>query len=177
MNTTEAGRLFDEANRLWFREARYNQVLPLYREALKHDSTDPVILYQLATALWAFEQFDEARELISIAEQHQDRLSESGKLIFTYQKEDILASVPFRCSFPIPAEEIDLDKLELMKRKDWLDISYAAEERRMFKLAEYAFDKGVGISDGDAARELRELLVNNNKFFHNLTWMRPEMKE
>ena len=63
MNQAEARRLFDEANRFWFGEGRYNKVLPLYREALKHDPTYPVILYQLATVLWAFEKFDEMTEV------------------------------------------------------------------------------------------------------------------
>ena len=79
-NQAKAMRLFDEANRLWFGQSRFNKALSLYREALKHDPSDSVILYQLAIAnvLWAFEQFDEAREVLILAHQHQDRLSEHG---------------------------------------------------------------------------------------------------
>ena len=86
MNQAEARRLFDEANCFWFGEGRYNKVLPLYREALKHDPTVPVILYQLANVLWAFEKFDEMTEVLELAQQHQERLSDSGKESFAAGK-------------------------------------------------------------------------------------------
>jgi len=81
MNQAEAQRLFKEANCFWFGEGRYNKVLPLYREALKHDPTDPVILYQLANVLWGFEKFDEMTEVLELAQQHQERLSDRGKIM------------------------------------------------------------------------------------------------
>ena len=79
MNQRETKRLFDEANRLWFWEGKFNKVLPLYREALKYDPTNPVILYQLANVLWAFEQFDEVPALVAKIERNLDRLSDFGK--------------------------------------------------------------------------------------------------
>ena len=79
MNQKEAKRLFDEANRLWFWDLKFNKVLPLYREALKYDPTNPVILYQLANVLWAFEQFGEVPALVAKIEKHLDRLSDFGK--------------------------------------------------------------------------------------------------
>ena len=137
MNQAEAQRLFKEANCFWFGEGRYNKVLPLYREALKHDPTDPVILYQLANVLWAFEQFGEVRILVAKIEKHLDRLSDFGKKMFAREKARLLSPSPFKTPMPIPACSIDLEELNSMglSHKQWMSISSAAKQRRMFNLA------------------------------------------
>ena len=112
MNQRETKRLFDEANRLWFWYGKFNKVLPLYREALKYDPTNPVILYQLANVLWAFEQFDEVPALVAKIERNLDRLSDFGKEVFAEAKLRLLSPSPFRTPMPIPACSIDLEELD-----------------------------------------------------------------
>ena len=112
MNKVEARRLFKEANRLWFWEGKFHKALPLYREALKQDPSDPVILYQLANVLWAFEQFGEVRALVAKIERNLDRFSDFGKEVFAEEKARLLSASLFKSSMPIPVWEIDLEELD-----------------------------------------------------------------
>ena len=133
----DAKRLFDEANRLWFSQGKFNKVLPLYREALKYDPSNPVILYQLANVLWAFEQFGEVPALVAKIEKHLERFSDFGKELFAKEKSRLLDPSPFKTPMPIPACSIDLEELDSMglSHKQWMCISSAAKQRRMFNLA------------------------------------------
>ncbi|MEG4347549.1 hypothetical protein QUB70_30365 [Microcoleus sp. A003_D6] len=108
MNQKEAKRLFDEANRLWFGDIKFNKVLPLYREARNYDPSNSVIIYQLANVLWAFEQFGEVRVLVAKIERNLDRLSDFGKEVFGREKSRLLAPSPFKSPMPIPACSIGL---------------------------------------------------------------------
>jgi len=182
MNQAEARRLFDEANRFWFGEGRYNKVLPIYREALKHDPTDPVILYQLANVLWAFEKFDEMTEVLELAQQHQERLSDRGKEIFAAEKQNLLDPFeppPWRRSLPIPADSIDLEKLESMRlsHSDWYGVALAAETRRMFSLAADAYERSMLFTDPDTEKDWYKMYRENKAAFGDLEQMRSETKE
>jgi tetratricopeptide (TPR) repeat protein len=182
MNQEEAQRLFKEANCFWFGEKRYNKVLPLYREALKHDPTDPVILYQLANVLWAFEKFDEMTEVLELAQQHQERLSDDGKHIFAAGKEILLEPVetpPFGCSLPIPADSIDLETLESMRlsHSDWYGIALAAETRRMFSLAADAYERSMLFTDFDTERDRNKMETKNKGAFRKLEVMRSQAQK
>lgn len=178
-NQAEAMRLFDEANLLWFGQGRFNEALSLYREALKHDQTDPVILYQLANVLWAFEHFDEAREAFLLAEQHQDRLSEYGKKIFSEKKQRLIATLSFKSPLPIPASELSFEKLDSMglEHKQWMDVAFAAEERRMFGLAADALDRSMPFIDPDIERDRRKLEDENRWWVSDLKLMRSEAQK
>jgi len=178
MNQKEAKRLFDEANRLWFWDLKFNKVLPLYREALKYDPTNPVILYQLANVLWAFEQFGEVPALVAKIEKHLDRLSDFGKEKFAGEKSRLLAPSPFKTPMPIPACSIDLEELDSrhLPWEKWMDIRRPAEQRRMFNLAARARDRGY-LFDGDSAREICELDQKNSDCFEDLKQMFREAKE
>ncbi|MEG3934983.1 MULTISPECIES: tetratricopeptide repeat protein [unclassified Microcoleus] len=166
MNHIEAKRLFDEANRLWFGDIKFNKVLPLYRKALKYDPTNPVILYQLANVLWAFEQFDAVPALVAKIEKHLDRFSDFGKEMFAKEKSRLLAPSPFKTPMPIPACSIDLEELDSKRWpwEKWMDIRSPAEQRRMFNLAARDRDRGY-LFDGDSAREICKLDDKNSDCF------------
>lgn len=178
-NQAEAMWLFDEANLLWQGLGQFNQALSLYREALKHDPSDPVILYQLANALWAFEQFDSAREAFLQAEQHQYRLSEYGKEILSQEKQRLIATVSFKLPLPIPASELSFEKLDSMglNHEQWMDVAFAAEKRRMFGLAADALDRSMPFIDPDIERDKRKLEDENRWFVSDLKRMRPEAQQ
>lgn len=179
MSQTEAKRLFDEANRLWFGEGCFKKALLLYQEALKYDPSDPVILYQLANVLWAFEQFDEVRVLVVKIEQYQDRFSDFGKERFAEEKSRLLDPTPFRRLMPIQTSEIDLEKLDSMgfSHKQWMQISTAAEQRRMFNLAARAEERSFPFVDPDSERERCKLEKENSNSFYDLKLMIPGAKE
>lgn len=179
MSQTEAKRLFDEANRLWFGEGCFKKALLLYREALKYDPSDPVILYQLANVLWAFEQFDEVQVLVAKIEQYQDRFSDFGKERFAEEKSRLLDRSPFRTPMPIPACEIDLEELDVkgLSWKQWMKIKWPAEERRIFNLAARAEERSFPFVDPDSERERCKLEKENSNSFYDLKLMIPGAKE
>ncbi|MEG4486309.1 tetratricopeptide repeat protein [Microcoleus sp. D2_18a_B4] len=174
----DAKRLFDEANRLWFGYGKFNKVLPLYREALKYDPSNPVILYQLANVLWTFEQFGEVRALVAKIEKNLDCFSDFGKEMFAEEKSRLLDPSPFKTPMPIPARSINLEELDSRgwSWEKWMDIGWPAEERRMFNLAAMAEERSC-IFDGDSAREICELDQKNSDCFNYLLLMFPESKE
>lgn len=178
-NQAEAMRLFDEANRLWFEQGRTNKALSLYREAVKQDPTDPVILYQIANVLWAFERFNEAKEMFLIAQQYQDRLSTHGKKIFAEQKQRVMETTSFRFLLPVPATEFDFEKLDAMglTHRQWLKVAFAAEERRIFGLAAYALERGMPFTDPDTERDRRKLEEEIGWAMSDLELMRPETQK
>ena len=157
--------LFEKANHFWFKEGRYRQVLPIYQEALKYDPTDPVMLYQLAVVLRAFERFDEAMLALDLASIHQDRLSERGRKFFDTYKQYILKPPSYILTMPIPAWEINLKELHSMNfnSNDWWAISQAAEDRRMFLLAYETYLDSKGWCDSEILREEEELRDKNGR--------------
>ena len=112
--------LFERANELWFglranelwfdRECRLNEAYSLYQKILKKNPRDPVILYQLANVFWAFEEFDRAEELISLAIENQEALSEYGKEILAQEKPRLLETTSFITPLPLPPRELSLKK-------------------------------------------------------------------
>ena len=178
MNQKEAKGLFDEANYLWFWQGKFNKVLPLYREALKYDPSNAVILYQLANVLWAFEQFGEVRTLVAKIEKHLDRFSDFGKQIFAREKSRLLSLSPFKTPMPMPACSIDLEELDSMglSHKQWMSISSAAKQRRMFNLAALGEERSFPFVKRDSERERRKLKQENDNCFGYLQLMFPDAK-
>jgi tetratricopeptide (TPR) repeat protein len=178
-NQAEALRLFEQANIHWFGDMRFNQALQLYREALKHDPTDPVILYVLANVLWAFEEFDEAKEMFLQAQQHQDRLSDYGKQILAKEQQRLLETTSFQTPLPLPATELSFEKLVAMglTHSQWLDIAYDAEERRMYNLAAEARERGFSSTDFDNEKDKMKLYHKSIDSFDDLQLMRKEAQE
>ncbi|MEG4347548.1 tetratricopeptide repeat protein [Microcoleus sp. A003_D6] len=168
--------LFEKANHFWFKEGRYHQVLPIYQEALKYDPTDPVMLYQLAVVLRAFERFDEAMLALDLASVHQNRLSENGRQFFDTYKQYILKPTSYMLTMPIPAWEINLKELHSMNfnSNDWWAISQAAEDRRMFLLAYETYLDGRGWCDSEILREEEELRRKNGSDRSRLNYMRRD---
>lgn len=169
-----ARQLFEKANHFWFREGCYNQVLPLYLEALKYDPTNPAMLYQLAVVLRAFERFDEAVQALALAEQNQDRLNEMGTKLFAIGKKDILKAPSYRPSMPIPAWEIDLKQLYSMNfnRNNWWAISEAAEDRRMFLLAYETYLNERRFYDSETLKYHEKLRCENESARRRVELMR-----
>ncbi|MEG3976758.1 tetratricopeptide repeat protein [Microcoleus sp. herbarium8] len=159
-----ARQLFEKANHFWFKEGRYHLVLPIYQEALKYDPTDPVMLYQLAVVLRAFERFDEAVQALDLASLHQNRLSEKGRELFARRKEWLLRR-PSYGWLPIPAWEIDLKKLiaDNPSPDGWYSISQVAEERRMFLLAFEAYYMHLTYADSETMREAEQVGSQNER--------------
>jgi predicted Zn-dependent protease len=178
-NPAEAMRLFEQANIHWFGDMRFNQALQLYREALKHDPSDPVILYQLANVLWALEEFDEAKEMFLLAQQYQERLSDYGKQILAKEQQRLLGTPSFRRSLPLPATELSFEKLEAMRlsSRQWMKVATAAEERRMFNLAAEATDRSFYFTDPDNEKDKMKLYHKNIDSFDDLQLMRTEAQE
>ena len=156
--------LFEKANHFWFSEGRYQLVLPIYQEALKYDPTDPVMLYQLAVVLRAFERFDEAVQALDLASLHQNRLGEKGRELFARRKKCLLRR-PSYGSLPIPAWEIDLKKLiaDNPSCEGWYRISQAAQERRMFLLAYEAYYMNLTYADSETMREAEQVGSQNER--------------
>jgi tetratricopeptide (TPR) repeat protein len=155
--------LFEKANHFWFSEGRYHLVLPIYQEALKYDPTDPVMLYQLAVVLRAFERFDEAVQALDLASLHQDRLSERGRNRFDMWKTNILKPLYYMPTMPIPVWEINLKELYSMNlnSNDWGVISHTAEDRRMFLLAYETYLSGKGWYDSEILKDHENLRCEN----------------
>jgi tetratricopeptide (TPR) repeat protein len=146
--------LFEKANHFWFSEGGYHLVLPIYQEALKYDPTDPVMLYQLAVVLRAFERFDDAVQALDMTSLYQDRLGQKGIELFARRKECLLCR-PSYGWLPIPAWEIDWKKLiaDNPSSEGWYSISQAAQERRMFLLAYEAYYMDLTYADSETMRE------------------------
>ncbi|MEG5001379.1 tetratricopeptide repeat protein [Microcoleus sp. B4-D4] len=171
-----ARQLFEKANHFWFKEGRYHLVLPIYQEALKYDPTDPVMLYQLAVVLRAFERFDEAVQALDTASLHQNRLSERGRNRFDMWKKNILQPPSYTPTMPIPAWEINLKELYSMNfnSNNWWAISAAAEDRRMFLLAYETYLSGTGWYDSEILKQEEELRRENESDRSNLNYMRRD---
>ena len=177
MSEAEAIRLFNLANHLWFAKGYYNKALPVYRQALKEDPSSPIILYQLANVLWAFEEFEEVKQLVAQAEKHQERFSELGKEIFAEEKQRLLATSKFKYPMLIPRDQLNMDRIELMDISDWhrcVDIYFAAEERHLFFLAADAFMFGFSLSDTETGKEWSELDRASGSHRYSVQLMMPE---
>ena len=146
MASTEALRLFLQANQLWFVEGCTNRALTLYQEAVNRNPADPVVLYQFAHALWALERFDEARELLARADQYRDRLSDRGQELLTAEMQKFSQPPSFRIPLPLPALEFDAERLDELEisADQWLPIASVAAEREMFGLAAQAYRRSGG---------------------------------
>lgn len=178
VNPAEARRLFEQANNFWFEEGCYHLVLPLYLEALKYDPTDPVMLYQLAVLLRAFERFDEARLAIDRASLHQILLGKTGRQLLQRRKKWLLKHLDHVPPLPVPASEIDLKQFiwQSFHDREWLEIAIAASERRMFLLAAIAYDKSQPFSESQTTWEGDNARVNNQSDIAILNALRPSAR-
>jgi len=174
----EIYKLFERANELWFgHECRLNEAYSFYQEIYKQNPSDPVILYQLANVFWAFEEFERAKKLISLAIDNQEDLSEYGKKILAREKPRLLETTSFITPLPLPPNKLSLKNLKEMKFRayDWIPISGAAEERRMFYLAICAMDRAI--NDGESGRERIKWYDQNEECLDDLQLMRQKLNE
>lgn len=176
----EIYKLFERANEIWFgfgSGCRLNEAYFIYQEIYKQNLKDPVILYQLANVFWAFEEFDQAEELISLAIENQEALSEYGKEILAQEKPRLLETTSFITPLPLPPSKLSLKNLDEMKIPPykWVLISGAAEERKMFTLAIIAMSSAI--NDGESARERNKWYEENEKCFSDLQRMRREVNK
>ncbi|MDJ0724718.1 MAG: tetratricopeptide repeat protein [Prochloraceae cyanobacterium] len=174
----EIYKLFERANELWFGyECRLNEAYSFYQEIYKQNPSDPVILYQLANVFWAFEEFERAKEMISLAIENQEDLSEYGKEILAREKARLLETTSFITPLPLPPNELSLKNLQDLKfpNSDWVFISGAAEERRMFYLAICAMCSAV--NDAESPRETIEWYDKNDECLDDLQLMRQKQNE
>jgi len=90
-------------------------------------------------------------------------------------KECLLQRPYYRPPLPIPAWEIDLKQLYSMnfKRTDWLIISDAAEDRRMFLLA-YETYLNRGFYDSEILKDYANLYCENESDRSTLKYMRRD---
>lgn len=140
--TRDADTLFDEANRLWYRDGASSQALDAYRAAARERPDDPVIAFQLGRALWALGRPDEAARALATAEAHSDRLSEFGRSVLELNQKR-LSEAPPSSDAADPAR-LDTDALEPLglAPDQWRDIARAAEQRGMYGLAAHALARG-----------------------------------
>jgi tetratricopeptide (TPR) repeat protein len=179
VNPAEARGLFEQANHFWFEEGCYHLVLPLYLEALKYDPTDPVMLYQLAVVLRAFERFDEAVQALALTEQYQILLSKTGRQLLERRKKWLLKHLYNAPPLPVPAIEIDLKQFlsKSFHYNEWLEIAIAASERRMFLLAEIAYDRSLPLSEFQKTWEAEQARLNNQSDIAILNALRPSARQ
>jgi hypothetical protein len=180
MKRTNLLRLFDEANKLWYKEGRTNQALEIYRKALKHDPTHAVILFQLARVLRAFGQIGQAREALALAEKHIDRLSALGKKMLDEEKQKLFGSSPIRYSLPVANSELDIERLEAkgLSTNQWFEIALTAEEREMFGVAANAYERSSGsFIDFELGREQEKMKLRAENALALLDKMRAETEE
>jgi hypothetical protein len=148
--------LFETANRLWFREGRTSKALAAYQQALETAPSDPVVAFQLARALSAFDRVTEARTIVERASAQRDRLSPFGQRALDRLR-DRLAH-PRETPFPdVPPASLDRDRLDAgaLPIDDWRTIADAAAARGMHGLAVYAIDRWHGVPiDAEDARDL-----------------------
>lgn len=154
-------------------------MLPLYLEALKYDSTDPVMLYQLAVVLRAFERFDEAALALDVASLHQILLNKKGRKQLDRRKKWLLKHLYNAPPLPIPAREIDLKQFlsKSFHCNEWLEIAIAASERRMFLLAAIAYDRSLPFSESQKTWEGENARLNNHRDRAMLNNMRPSARQ
>lgn len=170
--------LFERANELWFGYyCELNEAYSLYQKILKQNPRDPVILYQLANVFWGFEEFERAKELFFLAEENQEALSEYGKEILAREKPRLLETKSFVDQLPLAPNELSLENLKELEipNSDWITISYAAKERRMFHLAINAME--WVFNDGESARDNEKLYYENKNYFLDLQRMRREVNQ
>lgn len=176
MTTPEAFQLFKEANELWFVDGYTRRALARYQEAARLDPTDPVILVQLARALWAFSRLEEARDLLNAAQRFPQRLSLLGVNILANEVSKLSNPSPFRHALPVAPAELDLELLKTrsLTFQQWMDVAFGAGERGMLGLAAHAFSqvsKMAGIADYEEEWEMEE---EADTALHFLNAMRPE---
>ena len=178
VNPAEARRLFEQANHFWFEEGCYHLVLPLYLEALEYDPTDPVMLYQLAVVLRAFERFDEAALALEMASLHQFLLNKTGRQLLARRKKWLLKHLYNASPLPVPAREIDLKQFQSQSfhYNEWWEIAVAASDRRMFLLAAMAYDKSQPFSESQTTWEAEQARRNNQSDIAILNDLRPSAR-
>ncbi len=177
MTNPRALQLFKEANDLWFLQGFTNQAFKAYQAVVSEDPTDPVALYQLARALWAFSRLDEARERLIDAQRYTNRLSPLGIKLLTKEVHKLSSQPSFRFQLPVALSELDVERLEVkaLSSSQWLDVAFGAGERGMFRVAAYAFSR---ISRPFQVLELdedeREMELEAQNALTMLYAMRPE---
>ena len=143
MTNPRALQLFKEANDLWFLQGFTNQSLKAYQTAVSEDPTDPIVLYQLARALWALSRLDEAREKLAQAQHYTNRLSPLGIKLLAEEVHKLSNPPSFRFLLPVAPYELDVEqiKVKVLSSNQWLDVANGAREREMFGVAAYAFSR------------------------------------
>jgi hypothetical protein len=149
---------FDTANRLWYRDGRTIRALAAYEEAARAAPSDPVIAFQLARALSAFDRRDEARTALERAESQRDRLSPFGQRAVDRLRDHL--DRPLDPPYPdLPPSSLDRDRIESSGPPGgWLTVARAASAREMHGLAVYALDRSNAAPiDAEDARELGQI--------------------
>ncbi|MBP2326042.1 hypothetical protein JOF56_006427 [Kibdelosporangium banguiense] len=148
------------ANRLWFREGRTAKALARYTEATQAQPNNPVVAFQVARVLWAFDRFGEARAALARADANRARLSDIGRLALD-QRLTLTEYPPARHYPDLPPDRLDRDLLGAAA--DWRRVAQAADDREMGGLAVYALERWNGVPlDAEDARYLGRITTNRD---------------
>lgn len=120
---------FDEANYLWFYEGYISKAIEKYEEVLRLSGNDPVIAFQLATAMWVLGQKNDTRHYIAIMERHRQILGEEGRRQLDALKRQYETEIPKSAKHGRHGMGFDIEQLEQqnLSDRDWFRIALSAE--------------------------------------------------
>ncbi len=174
----KARQEFEEANQLWFYEGYTSQAVSKYKEALRLSGNDPVIAFQLASALWALGQAEEGLPYLRVMEQHAQALGAEGRRQLAVLKEQIAPGVPEPAAQDRRGEYLDIEKLEQQKlsKGDWFRVALAAERQQLYGVALRAYELSErGFLDTDLLQDEEQVRFQVEQQLALLEDLRSEM--
>jgi hypothetical protein len=146
---------FSIANDLWFERGHLRRALQIYRELALEQPDNPVFLYQLARALAALDQLDEAGRVADQALLYSAVLNDQGRKLLARLRAQ-LSHPPHRSHPTIPVESLDVEAMESANATPggWQAVSMAANERELYGLAAEALARSLEGPDHEVMREI-----------------------
>jgi hypothetical protein len=178
MTQDKAKMCFDKANQLWFHDGYTSKAIGKYMEALQLSGDDPVIAFQLASALLALGRREDALHYAAIADRRRQRLGDEGREELESLKCQCEADGPKRAKDGRQGQDFDIEKLkqQTLSKDDWFGIALSAQDMGIYGVAIRAYQFcDRGFLDLDLLRDEEELRLNIEQRLDLLDDLRQEM--
>lgn len=172
--------IFDEANLLWFFEGYIARAIELYQQAFRISGDDPVVAFQLASALLAVGQIDDARRYLTIAERQRQLFGEKGQSQLDILKREFDIRTPAATSEARSGRELDIERLEQQapatRDWNWYGVALTAESLGLYGVALRAYELySPGFVNTDVMREEENVRFRVERQMRLLKEMRKEV--
>jgi tetratricopeptide (TPR) repeat protein len=169
---------FDEANHLWFYEGYTSRAIEKYKEALQLSGEDPVIAFQLASALCDLGRKDDALNCVAILDRRRQLLGEEGRRQLDALKHRCGTESPGPIKHSPQDRALDVEQLERQKlsSQDWRRLAPSAESMGLYGVALRAYEQcDRGFLDLDVLHDEEDVRFKIEQHLGLLEDMRKEM--